>query len=251
MKFSGRLARHSQFQIQALSVLLVLYHLGGKETAGRVLEYLEKIFERAVEPQDIEPEYRGNWVAFEHRWYHYIHSILAQPSNGLRVQGYILPPEESGRGIWALSDKGHLRIERLLKEGRDPESNIHLSDLTADLNIPFLKGQQVAPPPPDEAPLVLTRRGRSPRNGGSESTASSRQHQILDEEIVSIREFLAGNDAHQIDDEKLCEWISFCYTFELYAEGAALFPHIHPEFVERHLYERAKRIAEICTMRQE
>ena len=50
-------------------------------------------------------------------------------------------------------------------------------------------------------------------------------------------------------EEVLCEWVYFCYTFELFKESVELFNLINPEAVDVWPYERAKRIAKVCRIR--
>jgi hypothetical protein len=250
MKFPSRLANWPKTHVLDLLVLLILQHLGGKASTTRVFDYLEKILAPAFESEDIEPEYRNGMRIGAHRWHHYIHATVALPTSGLRSNGYVLPARADERGIWTISDKGRQRVQTLLKTGRDPHSGITLAELTQSLDIPFLKGPNIAPPPPGEPPVEPTKRTHRARGIVTDLGEESRQSQILAEEITHIREFLDGNSALHTSDETLCDWIGFCYRFELFAEGAALFPHIHPEFVNPWFYERTKKLADICALRK-
>ena len=76
----------------------------------------------------------------------------------------------------------------------------------------------------------------------------TRQRAILADEIRAIRGFLAGNHSAAPSDEKLCDWVQFCYAFEFFAEAASLFKLIRPEQVNPWLYERVKRLARACEL---
>ena len=53
------------------------------------------------------------------------------------------------------------------------------------------------------------------------------QQVILKDQIAQIRRFLKGRTLRP-SDEKLCDWVQFCYTFELFVEGYELFKLIDP-----------------------
>lgn len=251
MKFPGRLGYRPVTHTIGLLTLLAIYHLGGKANTARALDYLGRILKPAFEDEDMVPEIRNGVRVNAQRWHHDIHARLSNPVNGLRYTGYVLPVSESARGVWALSDKGRHRIQTLLKAGHDPESHITLNELSESLDLPFLKGETSPPPMPEQLDIAPSRRGRPPRQSVPEYNSESRQSQILAEEIARIREFLNGNGALRPDDQTLCDWVWFCYKFEMYAEGTTLFPLIHSESVDRWLYERTKKLAEICALRKE
>ncbi len=71
---------------------------------------------------------------------------------------------------------------------------------------------------------------------------------ILSRHIDQIQAFLQGR-ANRPTDDILCDWVQFCYIFELFKEGDELFKLIDQSAVEPWLYERAKRRAKICRMR--
>lgn len=73
-------------------------------------------------------------------------------------------------------------------------------------------------------------------------------HIILEQQITHIREYLRGR-LDRPSDELLCEWVHFCYTFQLFKEGVELFNLIHATTVDPWPYERAKRIAKVCRIR--
>ncbi len=88
-----------------------------------------------------------------------------------------------------------------------------------------------------------------PRGPGSYTAfPTTGPHAILDAHIKAMRDFLAGR-ASRPSDEKLCDWVHFCYTFELYREAGALFQLVDPAQVDRWQYERTKRLAAICHMK--
>jgi hypothetical protein len=78
--------------------------------------------------------------------------------------------------------------------------------------------------------------------------ADSAAHAVLDRQLAQIRSFLQGR-ASRPSDEALCDWVQFCYTFELFAEGAELFNLVVPSAVNDWLYGRTRRLAQVCRMR--
>jgi hypothetical protein len=75
-----------------------------------------------------------------------------------------------------------------------------------------------------------------------------RPRAILAREIRNIRAYLQGDQALSPTDEKLCEWIQFCYTFELWTEGTALFKLVRPDAVNAWLYKRTGKLARACEL---
>jgi len=71
---------------------------------------------------------------------------------------------------------------------------------------------------------------------------------ILDREIAAIRNFLNGRSARP-SDERLCDWVNFCYEFELFREGRDLFRLVDPSQVNTWYYERTRRLAKVCAMK--
>jgi hypothetical protein len=94
------------------------------------------------------------------------------------------------------------------------------------------------------ADLGLVARGPKPKGKDLE-----RPRTILAREIRNIRAYLKGDQNLSPSDEKLCDWIQFCYTFELFSEGMALFNLVRPNAVHSWLYERTRKIARICELR--
>ncbi|TEU16815.1 MAG: hypothetical protein E3J21_09765 [Anaerolineales bacterium] len=92
------------------------------------------------------------------------------------------------------------------------------------------------------------RRRRAKTATDSSAWDGSRPHVILEERLDQIRHFLQGR-APRPSDEVLCDWVQFCYTFELFAEGYELFRLIDPSAVNDWLYERTKRLAKVCHIR--
>lgn len=251
MKFTGKLARRHQTDIRGIATLLALYHLGGKARAAEVLDLLEEILEPVLTHEDIRPEFRGKYRTSEHRWHHLIHGTMSHPQLGLRNNGFVVPAAASEHGIWSLTNKGKLRIQALLDTRTDAVSGITLSELLEGLHISFIDGQKDAQSSQRPRSQLLLHLKRDVPSVVEQVYGESRQTEILGIEISRIHEFLRGNGSLHTNDEMLCDWIAFCYKFELYSEGAALFSCIHPEFVNPWLYERTKRLAEVCTLRKD
>lgn len=71
---------------------------------------------------------------------------------------------------------------------------------------------------------------------------------ILDSQVASVRSFLNGR-SDRPSDERLCDWVNFCYEFGLFREGRDLFRLIDPTQVNDWYYERTKRLAKVCAMK--
>lgn len=52
-----------------------------------------------------------------------------------------------------------------------------------------------------------------------------------------------------VSSEKLCFWVWFCYTFELYREGALIFRKIEKGNVKQDFYSIIKKIGEACEVK--
>jgi hypothetical protein len=90
--------------------------------------------------------------------------------------------------------------------------------------------------------------GRRSRRSVVKETPGADTHAILDREVAMIRDFVNGSKTRP-SDEKLCDWVHFCYTFELFGEGQRIFALIDPSQVHPWYYERTRRLARICELR--
>jgi len=248
MKFTGRLGYRGRVQMPVLQllILLVLEHQEGQSPVELVLQVVHLALEPALEPDDLEPEYGSGYRMYPHKYQHRVHAACSS----LRRDGYIPSSAHSERGVWQLTRKGENRAQTLLDKGRDPETQITLAELEENLDLSFLDGRVISIPAHETTASAPIRRARLRRKNISEPNSESRQGQILAEEIAHIREFLNGNGIFRPDDQTLCDWVWFCYKFELYAEGATFFSLIHFESVDRWLYEHTKRLAEVCDLRR-
>jgi hypothetical protein len=68
---------------------------------------------------------------------------------------------------------------------------------------------------------------------------------ILETRIDKIRGVLEGTQKLP-DDEVLCDWVHFCYTFAMYTEGKDMFSLVSGNEVNTWYYERTKKIAKVC-----
>ncbi len=100
---------------------------------------------------------------------------------------------------------------------------------------------------PYEKPL--RKRGRPTRSGSAVAASSNNLHAILDSQIKSIRDFLQGRTTDRPSDEKLCDWVYFCYTFELFSEAIQLFSLVVPDSMNSWYFNRTKKLAAICQVR--
>lgn len=76
-------------------------------------------------------------------------------------------------------------------------------------------------------------------------------HKLLDDEIAALRAFLGGLSSQPPTSEKLCDWVTMCYTLGLYSEGADLFGFVDPLDVNEWYYSRTKKLARLCTLHRE
>ena len=76
-------------------------------------------------------------------------------------------------------------------------------------------------------------------------------HKLLDHEIALIRSFLDGISSQPPTSEKLCDWITMCYTLGLYSEGMDLFDFVDPLDVNEWYYTRTKKLARLCALHHE
>lgn len=110
---------------------------------------------------------------------------------------------------------------------------------------------EVTYPVVQEAFLAVPSRRRSRARVKPPPTASAegQAHAVLDQQLVQIRTFLQGRSARP-SDEVLCDWVQFCYTFELFDEGYELFKLIGPSAVNEWFYGRTRKLAQVCLMRR-
>ena len=73
-------------------------------------------------------------------------------------------------------------------------------------------------------------------------------HEYLDKEISLINSFLSGKSEQHPTSEKICDWVSMCYSFGLFSEGKELFSYVDPDEVNDWYYERTKKMARLCTL---
>lgn len=85
---------------------------------------------------------------------------------------------------------------------------------------------------------------RHPSQGEKERWAELAFNQVRE-----IWDFLSGRKEQRPTDQQLCEWVQFCYTFELYAEGRALSALVNPAEVHPWLWERTRKLASICELK--
>jgi len=109
-----------------------------------------------------------------------------------------------------------------------------------DATFPLLQEAFVAVP--------SRRRSRTRRTQTPADSPDGRAHALLDQHVTQIRTFLQGR-SHRPSDEVLCDWVQFCYTFELFDEGYELFNLIVPSAVNAWLYGRVRKLAQVCRIR--
>jgi hypothetical protein len=98
------------------------------------------------------------------------------------------------------------------------------------------------------AAIPSRRRSQARKKPVSTDSPEGQAHAVLDQQLTLIRTFLQGRSARP-SDEVLCDWVQFCYTFEMFDEGYELFNLVAPSAVNDWLYGRTKRLAQVCRIR--
>lgn len=80
------------------------------------------------------------------------------------------------------------------------------------------------------------------------SSRTSSAHEMLDQELHAIRAYLNGTSEKPPMSEKICDWITLCYTLGLYSEGQELFNSVVSDEVNEWYYERTKKMARLCML---
>ena len=138
--------------------------------------------------------------------------------------------ENPSRGLWRLTEKGHNWL-------LDHPEETHFTGESAN---PNNSGGAKNP--------GIQKIHHLSSDLETQSTCQNR-FKIFSREISSIQSYLHGNSPLQLSDEKLCDWVYFCYTFEMYTEGRDLFVLIDPNEVHSWYYERTRKLAKLCELR--
>jgi hypothetical protein len=182
--------------------------------SSKVLEIIEARYGDQIAPSQLENNQRGNI-----KWIYNVRMCKEY----LKQKGYIDSPNI---GIWRLSEYGH----DWLKE--NPSAT-------------HLYGQNLYN---GHSGVSNFARNRTTRRNCTkvELYNAHSKHMILEREIGIIKSFLEGHSSYQPTDEKICDWIYLCYTFEMYGEGRDLFCLIDLTDINPWYYERTKKIAKAC-----
>ncbi len=154
-----------------------------------------------------------------------------------RQRGVMLGWMDSpARGIWRLTEKGHAWLEANPHTTHAPRLPVALSQQRTErvASAPTLKRAK--------EPTLPSRRARLEGD-------NNLQQKLLFEKISELQNFLDGRSNVRPSDEQLCDWVNFCYSFELYAEGAEVFRLVARENVNEWYYERTRKLAKICEIR--
>lgn len=100
-----------------------------------------------------------------------------------------------------------------------------------------------------ESSAHVPRARRAEKKNGGQVDSPNPMYQALDHQVEAIHAFLEGRSDHRPTDEKICDWIQFCYWFELYAEGRDLYKVISADGVNPWYWERTRKLAKICELR--
>jgi len=140
----------------------------------------------------------------------------------LRKRGFV---ESPSTGIWKLSEIGYDWL-------------VNHPNATHLIGISNFNGKS--------AQRKVVRQGRS-FVGIGEPYQVNPKYKLLDNELEMIKGFLSGNNSFQPSAEKLCDWVQFCYLFEMDIEATELFTFIEANDVNDWYYERTKKIAKVCS----
>ena len=69
---------------------------------------------------------------------------------------------------------------------------------------------------------------------------------IIKTTIKEIKAFLTGDSQIAPTPEKICQWVDYCYLFEMHEDGARLFSKVPQNSIPEELYRRTKKIADAC-----
>jgi hypothetical protein len=177
----------------------------------------------------------------------------AAPTEFLRQLGALIPEDHRHRNV-----RGIQKWETILRSARQQLAQAGLmNDYTSGAWAITEDGRRWLREHPDGGQellhQMLQQRSRENRQQPTSTapalpSTDSQAHVILDQTIGQIRRFLRGNSTRP-SDEVLCDWVQFCYTFELYVEGHKLFALIDPAALDAWPYQRAKKLAQVCRMR--
>lgn len=163
------------------------------------------------------------------------------------------------KGIWYATEKGR----QFLQENPDEPLN-QLQDLISLDAIRMKEKRQKKVKEPSTkttkpSGIKQKKKPKTPRqrSGNQQRLLTTPQidptntnaYRILNQEIQTIRDYLRGVSSLQPSNELLCDWVNFCYTFELYAEGIELYTLVTLEGVNSWYYKRIRKMARLCAMK--
>ena len=184
------LENFSDFYLPLMRVLENLPNRTG--SSGYVIKAIETQYGDQISPIQFQRNRSGNL-----NWIYNVRMCREH----LKRKGFLDAP---ATGIWRLTERGHKWL-------LDYPNATHLAEKRDHII------QSGFPNFPIESE---TRRSLPKSKPLSSDHPKSR---ILDREIENIQYYLAGQNSLQPSDEKLCDWVHFCYIFEMYAEGKELF----------------------------
>ena len=138
--------------------------------------------------------------------------------------------ENPSRGLWRLTEYGH---KWLIDH---PDATHFTGEEVLTKTYRFTSSSRLV-------------KGDHQHSGKGKPVTDHSKHKILTREIANIQIYLDGHSPIQPSAEKLCDWVYFCYTFELYPEGRDLFVLIDRDEVHSWYYERTKKLARLCELR--
>lgn len=204
---------------------------GGSGKTQYVLERLFETYHHRIPPEHMEllGDDRPRWEKHV-QWCRY----------NLNQSGDM----DGEHGIWHITSQGR---ERLSRQPNSKEFSARRSESPSKPTSAPSRAKTAHVAAQTQASRPTPTPGR-PASDSVSGTPTSDQYVILDTQIKAIREFLRGRVSRPKDD-KLCDWVHFCYIFELYREAYALFQLIEPTQVNAWYYDRTKRLAVICQMK--
>ncbi len=232
-----------------IPILETLIELGGSATPQQVYEYLQKKVK--LLPGDWKTRPDGRTIIWKHN--------VAWVRWRLVQKGEI---DRSQRGIWKITEKGKRRYEEE-KHSYSPSNFKPIRIRPSPKRIKALNLPHPSKAAPEflqkwateqglnlfELDLEGTRKKYAEYYAKKTELPDRHYLKIIKRLVVEIKSFLNGTSASVPSEEKICQWIDYCYLFEMYWEGAELFHRVSPDAVSEDLYRRTKKIAEACKNR--
>ena len=203
-----------------------------------LVEHILKLFEQRHRT-DIPSDHFSRNASGYIRWSHRLQGMRHRLVN----MGLMDAPR---RGVWRLTEGGH----RWLRD--HPDATRFTDDVLRSKSIDDEVVAATLPATlPEDVVNTRTDQGAVPsvKKAAPAPDNETRRTDLLAAQVAEIRAFLAGRTDQRPSDEKLCDWVHFCYTFEMYLEARDLYALIDSAQVTAWYFERARKLARICALK--